>query len=310
MNGTAMQSFSRLPIFLLAGGTEESRTEFVRCLLLTLTENSLTGFSIRQRDGFTPYSLSILASRYDLVIVDSATDSRQQTIVLTPYLHAEMGDSPWSIPWEGNWSGFIAALCEKLDGYSRCTPVWGCVLIGGRSSRMGRPKHLLKDGQGKTWLENTVATLRPFLDGIVVSGGGELPNAVASTLRIPDIPGVVGPLNGILAAGRWQPLVSWVLVACDMPNVSVEAVNWLLTGRRPGCWGRVPRFADSDRLEPLLAWYDFRAIHLFEEQLFSGNMRIGEVARDPRFAHPVIPQELCFAWENINTPEQLQDISR
>ena len=34
-------------------------------------------------------------------------------------------------------------------------PVWGCVLIGGRSRRMGRPKHLIEAG-GCSWLERTV----------------------------------------------------------------------------------------------------------------------------------------------------------
>jgi len=92
-----------------------------------------------------------------------------------------------------------------------------------------------------------------------------------------------------------------------MPHVSVEAVNWLLAGRRPGCWGRVPKFSGNDRLEPLLAWYDFRAIHLFEEQLYTGTMRIGEAAGDMRIDHPTIPEELGYSWENVNTPEQLKN---
>lgn len=305
-----MQNFSRLPVFLLIGGTEESRAEFVRRLMLTLTENALTGFFIRRADTYNPYSLVLLANQYDLLILNSDIDSPQQAIMLTPFLSAETGNSPGSITWEGDWSGFIDALLEKLNWCGKRTPVWGCILIGGKSSRMGHPKHLLKDGQGKTWLENTIATLHPLLDGIVVSGGGELPKAVAATLRIPDIPGVVGPLTGILAAGRWQPLVSWLLVACDMPHVSVEAVNWLLASRRPGCWGKVPKFAGNDRLEPLLAWYDFRAMHLFEEQLYFGSMRIGEAAGDLRIDHPIIPQELSYAWKNINTPDQLQDVAR
>lgn len=171
---------------------------------------------------------------------------------------------------------------------------------------MGRPKHLLVGRGGKTWLENTLAILHPLLDGIVVSGGGLLPETVADTVRLPDIPGVAGPLTGILAAGRWQPLVSWLLVACDMPYVSTEAVTWLLAGRRAGCWGRVPRLAGQDRPEPLLAWYDFRAIQLFEAQVYTGSMRIGEVARHHRIDHPVLPESLRFAWENINTPGQLR----
>ena len=309
-HGTALQWFSRLPIFLLTGGTEDLRADFVRCLMIELTESSLTGVFLRHGDRWNHHALALLVRRYDLVIVNSGIDSPLQPVMLATFSVGETGDCPWSLGWEEDWPKFMAGLLEKLGEHGRRTPVWGCILIGGRSSRMGRPKHLLRDGQGKTWLENTIATLHPLLDGIIVSGGGMLPEAIAATARIPDIPGVVGPLTGILAAGRWQPLVSWLLVACDMPNVSVEAVNWLLAGRHPGCWGRVPKFVGNDRLEPLLAWYDFRSIHLFEEQLYTGNMRIGEAAGDMRIDHPIIPEELCYAWENVNTPEQLQAIER
>ncbi len=305
-----MQCFSRLPVFLLSGGTEDLRTDFVRRLMVELTQSSLSGVFLRRGDGCNTYALALLARRYDLVIVNNNIDSPEHPIILATFSDGESGQSPWSLGWEEGWPRFIAGLLEKLGEYGRRTPVWGCILIGGRSSRMGRPKHLLRDGQGKTWLENTIAVLHPLLDGIVVSGAGVLPEAVVATLRLPDIPGVAGPLTGILAAGRWQPLVSWLLVACDMPHVSAEAVNWLLAGRRPGCWGRVPKFAGNDRLEPLLAWYDFRSIHLFEEQLYTGNMRIGEAAGDMRIDHPIIPEALCCSWENINTPEQLQDVER
>ncbi len=300
-----MQSFSRLPVFLLIGGTEDSRIDFVRRLMVELTQSSLSGVFLRRGDGYKPYSLALLTQRYDLVIVNSGIDSPGQPIKIAAFYGGDAGDSPWSLGWEEVWPRFIAGLLEKLNEYGGRTPVWGCVLIGGKSSRMGCPKHLLKDGQGKTWLEKTIAVLHPLLDGIVVSGAGVLPEAVAATLRLPDVPGVVGPMTGILAAGRWQPLVSWLLVACDMPHVSAEAVNWLLAGRRPGCWGRVPKFAGNDRIEPLLAWYDYRSMQLFEEQLYAGNMRIGEAAGDMRIDHPIIPEALCCSWENINTPEQL-----
>ncbi len=305
-----MQGFSRLPVFSLTGGNEESRADFVRRLLPELTERSLAGVFVRRSNGYNPYTLTLLARRYDLVIVNSGVDIPDQPIVLGAFAGGEAGDLPWSLGWQEGWPGFIAGLLEKLEEYGRRTPVWGCVLIGGRSSRMGRPKHFLTDGQGKTWLENTIAILHPLLDGIVVSGSGVLPEVLAATSRISDIPGVVGPLTGILAAGRWQPLVSWLLVACDMPHVSAEAVSWLLAGRRPGCWGRVPKFAGNDRLEPLLAWYDFRSIHLFEEQLYSGNMRIGEATGDVRIDHPILPEALCYAWENVNTPEELQAVEK
>ena len=188
------------------------------------------------------------------------------------------------------------------------TPVWGCILIGGRSSRMGQPKHLLTDDYGKTWLEHTVGILKPIVDGIVISGAGTLPESLTGMPRLVDIPGVVGPLTGILAASRWLPSVSWLLVACDMPYISAEAVEWLLSHRRPSDWGCVPRMIGASHFEPLFALYDPRAAGLFESQVLSGDMRMSRVARHPKITNPVIPELLRYGWENVNTPEQLQQV--
>lgn len=191
---------------------------------------------------------------------------------------------------------------------NRHIPVWGCILIGGKSSRMGQPKHLIKDAGGKTWLERTVDCLKPLVAGLVISGAGATPGSLSNITHLADIPGVAGPLAGILAANRWQPQVSWLLVACDMPHISKEAVEWLLANRCPGCWGVVPRMLETGYVEPLFAWYDMKAGQIFERQLQKGVMRISKVADHPKIANPIIPGSLRYGWENVNTPEQLLQV--
>jgi molybdopterin-guanine dinucleotide biosynthesis protein A len=132
-----------------------------------------------------------------------------------------------------------------------------------------------------------------------------VPKKLATVPRLIDIPGVNGPLAGFLAAGRWHPLVSWLLVACDMPYVTAEAVSWLTEARHAGWWGCVPKLSGKERVEPLFAWYDFRAMHLFEEQILQGSLRLSDTAGDFRMEHPTVPEELCHCWQNINTPEDL-----
>jgi molybdopterin-guanine dinucleotide biosynthesis protein A len=211
----------------------------------------------------------------------------------------------WSEPGRAGVELFADALLSDAALCQESTPVWACVLIGGKSSRMGQPKHLLKDGSGRTWLERVVATLGPAVSGIVLSGRGAVPAQLEDIPRLPDIPGVQGPLNGILSAGRWQPCVSWLLLACDMPEVGRDGVDWLLAGRAPGCWGRVPRITEADFYEPLFAWYDFRAVPLFEQQLSRGNFRIDSVVSHGKITTPLVPGALRHHWQNVNTPEQL-----
>ena len=172
---------------------------------------------------------------------------------------------------------------------------------------MGQPKHLLQDPQGITWLERTVALLRPLVDGLVLSGRGDVPEGLHDLIRLPDIPNVAGPLSGILAALRRYPSVSWLLVACDMPDIREEAVRWLLSRRRPGVWGVVPRLQEGGHVEPLLALYDFRCAALFEDLASAGCLRIGAVAENPRIETPLVPEELRSSWRNVNTPEDLKE---
>ena len=187
------------------------------------------------------------------------------------------------------------------------TPVWACVLIGGRSSRMGRAKHLIQDSQGVSWLARTVGLLRPLVNGVVISGAGEVPRGMEGMIRLADIPGASGPLAGVLSAFRWQSAVSWLVVACDMPDITEDALRWILSRRAPGVWGTVPSLQGDGLIEPLLSHYDFRCAPLFERILCSGCLRIALVAANPQIETPLVPEVIRKSWRNVNTIEELQE---
>ena len=95
----------------------------------------------------------MLAQRYDLVVVDGAADFPGQRIWIGEEGDDADRDLVWGSGRDADRAGFMAQLFAKLNESVRRTPVWGCVLIGGRSSRMGRPKHLLVGRGGKTSAE-------------------------------------------------------------------------------------------------------------------------------------------------------------
>lgn len=279
------------------------------CLKQGLTSVAVTG-------DISPVELVGLATRADMVFVDELVDTG------FPFTHeivvhedvelcreeGELFHVDGKIIASDLELSLMPLFLQKLQNLSAAVPVWACILIGGKSSRMGFPKHLLTGMDGVSWLERTVNLISPLVSGVVVSGAGELPESLATIPRLVDIPGVAGPLNGIIAASRWQPLVSWLVVACYMPHLTGTAVSWLLADRPAGEWGRLPHMPGDLRGEPLFSWYDMRAAHLFEAQLFSGNMRMDGVASHPKIISPEIPPELASAWSNINTPEELQHI--
>lgn len=186
-------------------------------------------------------------------------------------------------------------------------PVWGCILIGGKSSRMGSPKHLLAADDGKTWLQRSISIVEPEVHSVVISGAGDIPETLANYQRIADIPGVAGPLSGIASAMRYNPAVSWLLLACDMPGISTESINWLLKQRKPGRIAIIPKNPESGMSEPLFAWYDFRCSSHIQTLLSSGESRITRVSRMAGVYEPKIPGSLHYAWRNINRPEERRE---
>ena len=183
-------------------------------------------------------------------------------------------------------------------------PVWGCVLIGGRSRRMGRPKHLIRK-KGRTWLEHAVEILTPKVDQVVISGAGEIPDALADLPRIADEPGLAGPLAGILSVMRWHHAVSWLVIACDQPDVQPESLDWLLAQRQPGVRAVLPDLLGDGHLEPLLAWYDFRCRPQLETIAASGSLKISQLANQVGIRHFQPPEHLRSSWRNVNTPDQI-----
>lgn len=179
------------------------------------------------------------------------------------------------------------------------TPVYAGILIGGASTRMGRPKHLIAD-HGQTWLHRTFTAVKDRVDGVVILGGGEIPADLCSLPVLPDVHDAEGPLRGMRAAMRWAPRTGWLFAACDQPDISSGAVEWLLSHRQPGVRAVMPVLPGASAPEPLLAYYDFRMGEAMERV-----QRPCDLAELPGVATPTVPGDLSPAWRNVNSPVDL-----
>ena len=172
---------------------------------------------------------------------------------------------------------------------------------------MGRPKQLVVH-RGVTLSERAVEAVEGPVEKIVLAGSGPVPGPLESLPRLPDPPGLAGPLAGLLSVMRWAPDATWVVAACDMPKVSSEAVAWLIGQRRPGVWAVMPRLR-TGRIEPLLALYEPQARPLLEAQATRGKWGPRHLAANDRVICPSPPPEIIGAWENVNTPEEIASAS-
>ncbi len=108
-------------------------------------------------------------------------------------------------------------------------PVWGLVLAGGKSRRMGSDKALLRL-DGETQLSRAVKLLREQVKRVFVSTRADQADDAerGKFEQVVDRYDDMGPVAGILSAMDAYSEVSWLVLACDLPNIDDATIAYLL----------------------------------------------------------------------------------
>jgi molybdenum cofactor guanylyltransferase len=186
---------------------------------------------------------------------------------------------------------------NKLQGEG----IYGLVLGGGSSSRMGQDKGLL-EYHGKPQREYLFTLLDLFCEKVFLSAKEN--TLISESLNpIYDIFPIASPLNGLLSAIEHNATVSWLTVPVDMPFIDEEVIRFLLEQRDQTSMATC--FFDSDgRLpDPLLCVWETHAFLPLQEYHKAGNIS----PRDFLIHHPVkmIQSPFPDLHTNINTPTEL-----
>ncbi len=97
------------------------------------------------------------------------------------------------------------------------------ILTGGESRRMGTPKQQSTLPTGQTMLECMIGFGRTLSDQVVLVGSG-----VAGLLCIPDRRENQGPVAGIEALLESDIDDRYLVIGCDMPQLTLELITPLL----------------------------------------------------------------------------------
>ncbi|MFD0999540.1 molybdenum cofactor guanylyltransferase [Ohtaekwangia kribbensis] len=181
--------------------------------------------------------------------------------------------------------------------------IYGLVLAGGRSSRMGRDKGLIVYND-KPQREYIADLLRKFCAQVYVSC--KTREYIPAELNpLPDQFELESPLNGILSAFRKNDTVAWLTVPVDMPYVDEAALACLLNHRDTNKMATC--FVDSDgkHPEPLLALWEARAAAPLKKYYESGGISPREFLKQQNILLLQPPDKRIY--QNINTPDELND---
>ncbi len=179
------------------------------------------------------------------------------------------------------------------------------LLAGGRSSRMGKPKHLLTlDGQ--PFWARTLAALRAF-DRVAVSVAEKRPEFEGLTQWEDERQGL-GPVGALCTAFHRAetPLVQFV--TCDAPFVTEELFSALFSALEEHDDCVIP--SDGERSSPLLGLYRTRALNAAVEAAEAGERRVRSVLERLRVHELTLPPPLRGTLRNVNTPEDYQSALR
>lgn len=108
-------------------------------------------------------------------------------------------------------------------------PVYGLVLTGGKSRRMGTDKALLEH-DGRSQLAHVAAVLEAAVERVFVSARQDQQDEPERSRYelVFDRYDDMGPLAGILSAMDEYPDADWLVVACDLPNITDRTLAHLV----------------------------------------------------------------------------------
>ena len=191
--------------------------------------------------------------------------------------------------------------------------IYGLVLAGGRSLRMGEDKARLRYGQKThTQLENVLdlafevcvrvfLSLRPNQPAPVET---KIPGQNIAILR--DRLENIGPLGGIITALEKHPHQPWMVLAVDLPFLDLETVKHLLKNRDPERPFTAYKSNFDGLPEPLCAIYEPTALPILLDFIERKRMHCPRkimIKTNPRLL--TLPH--ARALDNINTPDDYRE---
>jgi len=195
-----------------------------------------------------------------------------------------------------------------MDGMAPDVTVF--ILAGGKSTRMGADKAFVAL-DGRTLLARALELARSVTGDVRIVGDAAKFGAFAPVVE--DVFRDCGPLGGIHAALRASQEELNLVLAVDVPFVSLALLQYLITRAR-GSLATVTVARAGGGWQPLCAVYRREFADVAESALRAGRYKI-DALFDAQRTQVIGEEELEVAgfapriFRNLNTPEELAEAS-
>jgi molybdopterin-guanine dinucleotide biosynthesis protein A len=187
-------------------------------------------------------------------------------------------------------------------------PLNGLVLAGGKSVRMGHDKGLV-NWHGKQQRYYMADLLKTYCKDVFISCRAEQKDEVDSSYNtLTDTFIDLGPYGAILSAFRENPDKALLVIACDLPLMDNETLNYLTTNRDPSAIATAFKSGFDDFPEPLITIWEPKSYPVLLAWLAQGYScpRKVLINSDIKLLHAPNMDALT----NVNTPEDLEKVKQ
>ena len=198
------------------------------------------------------------------------------------------------------------AILDYFQSKMSQIPLYGLVLTGGYSKRMGKDKAFL-NYTNKDQYQHCLDLLTPTCDQVFLS----CRESQASQFDRPCSKVVdqflnCGPLGGIMSAQKQCPEAAWLVIACDLPFLTTETLTHLIKNRHPYKMATAFRSTFNSLPEPLCAIYEPKSYRTHLKFLGAGCQCPRKILINSD-CHLIDPIE-SRALDNINTMEEFSSL--
>lgn len=179
------------------------------------------------------------------------------------------------------------------------------ILAGGKSERMKENKALLAL-EGRPIIGHICEVLKDIFDELIVVTNHPCDYSFLGVRVVSDLIKGKGPLGGLYTGLFYATSSHAFVVACDMPFLKKEVIDYILKQAEPNRDVIVPRI--SGGYEPLHAVYARRCLDYIQEDLIANELKITGFYNRVRIK-TIAEAELSKidpemrSCVNINTPE-------
>jgi molybdopterin-guanine dinucleotide biosynthesis protein A len=184
----------------------------------------------------------------------------------------------------------------------------GLVLAGGKSVRMGHDKGLI-EWHGKEQQYHLADLLKILCNEVYISCRPEQQKEIDNKYQaLADTFMGLGPYGAILSAFREKPGTAWLVVACDLPLLDIETLQYLKDHRNPSSIATTFESPWNSLPEPLITIWEPKSYPVLLSFLSQGFDCPVKVLRNNDTT--VLDPENPAALTNVNTGEELEKVQQ